>query len=194
MLITAITNITIIAIILIFSFALFENALKVYATAASIANPFIHIFVPLTPDKIQYLPNQIMFHLDNQTSGVIESISNETGKNITQYFKYNPDQNTVTVSNLTVYTHYELQIPFPDNPNIRQIQKVNRAFDVKYIANPDPRLSIPSTTYFGEINNKFLSINGIAYDKLNIQVIVPHDFNKYQSMMIVYPSINKNNR
>ena len=195
MLITAtITNIIIISILLIFTFALFENTLAiVYATSAVTVNPFIHIFVPLTPNKIQYLPNQIMFHLDNQTSGTIETISNETGKNITQYFKYNPHQNTVTISNSTIYTHYELQVPFPGNPNTKQIQKVNRAFDVKYIANPDPRLSIPSMTYFGEINSKFLSINGISYDKLNIQVIVPYDYNKYQSMMIIYPSISKNN-
>jgi hypothetical protein len=188
------TNIITIFILLIFSFALFENALTiVYATSSVTANPSIYIFVPLTLNKIQYLPNQIMFHLDNQTSGAIETISNETGKNIIQYFKYNPHQNTVTISNSTIYTHYELQVPFLGNPNAKQIQKVNRAFDVKYIADPDPRLSNPSTTYFGEINSKFLSINGIAYDKLNIQVIVPYELNKYQSMMIIYPSINKNN-
>src|SRR6476646_7979649 len=188
MLITAtITNIIIISILLIFTFALFENALFiVYSTSAVTANPFIHIFVPLTPNKIQYLPNQIMFHLGNQTSGTIETISNETGKNITH-------QNTVIISNSTIYTHYELQVPFLGNPDTKHIQKVNRAFDVKYIANPDPRLSIPSMTYFGEINSKFLSINGISYDKLNIQVIVPYDYNKYQSMMIIYPSISKNN-
>ena len=191
--ITAISIIIVISILLIFSFVLFVNALAIVYAAASVnANSFIYIFVPLTPNKIQYLPNQIMFHLDNQTSGAIETISNETGKNITQYFKYNPYQNTVTISNSTIFTHYELQVPFSNTSNTKQIQKVNRAFDVKFISNPDPRLSIPSKTYFGEINSKFLSINGIAYDKLNIQVIVPYDFNKYQSMMFVYPSLNKN--
>ncbi|MER5175820.1 MAG: hypothetical protein ABJB73_08615 [Candidatus Nitrosocosmicus sp.] len=191
MLTTAITNITIIGIMAIFSIALFENIwMQVHATAST-AVPFIHIFASLTPDKIQFLPNQIMFHLDNQTSGAIESISNETGKNVTQYFKYNSEQNTVTVSNSTIYIHYNLQIPNLDNPNAISIEGVNRAFNVQYIANPDPRLLLPSTTYFGEINSKFLSINGITYDKLNIQVIIPHDLNKYQSLMMEYPSMNK---
>jgi hypothetical protein len=161
------------------------------ASNTSVSAPFIRISVPLTLNKIQFIPNQIMFYLDNQTSGAIESISNETGKNITQYFKYNPQQNTVTVSNSTIYTHYDIQITYPNNHNITLIQKVNRAFDVIHIANPDPRFTISSTSYFGEINKKFFSINGITYDKLNIEVIVPHDLNKYQSTMIIFPSINK---
>jgi hypothetical protein len=187
--ITGLSNIIIISILLIFSFALGGNAFtSVCAIFQVKSNPFIHIFVPLTPNKIQYLPNQITFHLDNQTSGALESISNETGKNITQYFKYNPYLNTVTVSNSTIFTHYELQVPISGKNNTVQIQKVNRAFDIKNIINPDLRLPIPSITYLGEINSKFLSINGIAYDKLNIQVIVPYDYHKFQSMMIIYPS------
>ena len=185
MLKTAITNITIISILAIFSVASFENiSNQVYATPV----PLIQIFVPLTLDEKQFLPNQLMFHLDNRTSGAIESISNETGENVVQYFKYNPEKNTVILSNSTIYTHYDLQNKFVDNPNTISIEQVNRAFDVKYIANPDPRISIPSTTYFGELNSKFLSINGIAYDKLNIEVIIPHDKDRYQSLMIEYPS------
>jgi hypothetical protein len=191
MLKTAITNITIIGILALFSVASFEN-ISTQVDATSV--PFIHIFVPLTLDEMQFLPNQIMFHLDNQTSGAIESISNETGENVVQYFKYNPEKNTVILSNSTIYTHYDLQNKFADNPNTISIEQVNRAFDVKYIANPDPRISIPSTTYFGEINSKFLSINGVVYDKLNIEVIIPHDTDRYQSLMIEYPSsINKQN-
>lgn len=148
MLTTAITNITIIGTLAIFSIVLFED-ISVQAYAAAV--PFIHIFVSLTPDKIQFLPNQIMFHLDNQTSGATERISNETGKNVTQYFKYNSEQNTVTVSNSTIYIHYSLQIPYPNDPNALSIERVNRAFNVQYIANPDTRLPIPCTTYFGEI-------------------------------------------
>ncbi len=132
----AITNITIICILIIISIVLSDNmSIRVYAAAASV--PSIYISVPLKPDKIQFIPNQIMFHLDNQTSGTIESTSNEIGKNITQYFKYNPEQNTVTVSNSTIYTHYDLQIPYSSNHNTISIQKVNRAFDVKNTINPD---------------------------------------------------------
>jgi hypothetical protein len=164
MLKTATTKITIIGILAIFSVVSFENiSTQVYATSV----PLIHIFVPLT---------------------LIESISNEIGENVVQYFKYNPEKNTVILSNSTIYTHYDLQNKFADNPNTISIERVNRAFDVKYIANPDPRISIPSTTYFGEINSKFLSINGIAYDKLNIEVIIPHNTDRYQSLMIEYPS------
>lgn len=191
---TAITNITFICILVTISIVLFNDiSIRVYAASdmTSTAVPFIRISVPLTPDKIQFIPNQIMFHLDNQTSGAIETMSNETGKNIIQYFKYNPEQNTVTISNSIIYTHYDLQIPYPNNSNSTVIQKVNRAFDIIHIANPDPRFPIPSTTYFGEINKKLLSINGITYDKLNTQVVIPYDLNKHQAIMIVYPSINK---
>jgi hypothetical protein len=185
MLKTATTNITIIGILALFSVASFENiSTQVYANTV----PRIHIFVPLTLDEMQFLPNQIMFHLDNRTSGAIESISNETGENVVQYFKYNPEKNTVILSNSTIYTHYDLQNKLADNPNTISIERVNRAFDVKYVANPDPRISIPSTTYFGEINSKFLSINRVTYDKLNIEVIIPHDTDRYQSLMIEYPS------
>ncbi len=79
MLKTATTKITIIGILAIFLVASFENiSTQVYATSV----PLLHIFVPLTLDEMQFLPNQIMFHLDNQTSGAIESISNETGENV----------------------------------------------------------------------------------------------------------------
>ncbi len=169
---------------------LFENFTGITVFAIS-STPSIQIFSPLTHDKTQFLHNQIMFHLDNQSSGSIESISNETGKKIVQYFKYNPEQNTVTVSNSTIYTHYDLQVSLPSKHGETMMQTVNRVFDVKYIVNPDPRLSLPSSTYFGELNAKFLSTNGKKYDKLNIQIIIPHDVSKYQSMMIEYPSINK---
>jgi hypothetical protein len=189
---TSLTAITIIVAIAIFSNTVFEKMVtQVYAAAITSSKiPFIHLSVPLTLDKIQFVPNQIMFHLDNQTSGAIESISNETGKNITQYYIYNPKQNTVTISNSTIYTHYIIQIPYPNSPNTILIQTVNRAFDIKNIIDPDPRFPILSTTYFGEINKKFVSTNRITYDKLNIQITIPHDINKHQSLMVIYPSIN----
>jgi hypothetical protein len=189
----SLTAFTIIIALSIFSITVFEIMVaQIYAAAINSSKiPFIHLSVPLTPDKIQFVPNQIMFHLDNQTSGAIESISNETGKDITQYYIYNPNQNTVTISNSTIYTHYNIQIPNPTNPNTTLIQTVNRAFDIKNIFAPDHRFSILSTTYYGEINKKYLSTNGITYDKLNIQVTIPHDINKHQSLMVIYPSINK---
>ena len=190
---SSLTAIAIIAALAISSITLFEIMVaQVYAAAITSSKiPFIQLSVPLTPDKIQFIPNQIMFHLDNQTSGAIESISNETGKDITQYYMYNPKQNIVTISNSTIYTHYNVQIPYPNNPNTTLIQTVNRAFDIKNIFAPDPRFPILSTTYFGEINKKYLSTNGITYDKLNIQVTIPHDINKHQSVMVIYTSINK---
>jgi hypothetical protein len=186
---TAITNITIIGILTIFSMALFANVLLQACSATSVR--FIYIFVLLILDKTQFLPDQIMFHLYNQTSGAIETISNETGKDITRYFKYTQEQNTVTISKSTIYIHYNLQIPSPSNPNAISIERVNRAFNVQYIVNPDPRFIIPSTTYFGELYSKFSSINGITYNKINIQVIIPHDLYKYQSLMVEYASMNK---
>lgn len=191
--ITIIVGISIIATLSVLLVVITNSvSTQIYAAAfMASADPFIQLSVPLTADKIQFIPNQIMFHLDNQTSGAIESISNETGKNIIQYYKYNLEENTVTVSNSTIYTHYDLHITNLDNPIKTQIQKVNRAFDVIHIANPDTRFSIPSKTYFGTINSKVISTNGIKYDNLNIQVIIPYEFNKYQSLMIIYPSMSK---
>ena len=190
---TSLTAITIIVALAIFSITVFEIMVaQVYAAAITSSKiPFIQLSVPLTADQIQFITNQIMFHLDNQTSGAIESISNETGKDITQYYMYNPKQNIVTISNSTIYTHYNIQIPYPNNPNTTLIQTVNRAFDIKNIFTSDHRFPMFSTTYFGEINKKYLSTNGITYDKLNIQVTIPHDINKHQSLMVIYPSINK---
>jgi len=49
--------------------------------------------------------------MDNQTKGgAVEVISNETGQNVTQYFKYNPDRNSVTVSNSTMTADFANQI------------------------------------------------------------------------------------
>ncbi len=180
----------IVGILTILLTVLFENLIGITVFAIP-SSPPIQIFSPLTPDKTQFLYNQIMFHLDNHSSGSMESISNETGKKIVQYFKYNPEQNTVTVSNATIYTHYDLQVPLSSKHDETIIQTVNRVFNVKYVVNPDPRLSIPSSTYFGELYAKFLSTTGKKYDKLNIQIIIPHELHKYQSMMIEYPSINK---
>ena len=182
--------VVIVGILTILLTVLYENLIGITVFAIS-SSPSIQIFSPLTPDNTQFLYNQIMFHLDNQSSGSVESISNETGKKITQYFKYNPEQNTVTVSNATIYTHYDLQIPLSLKQNKTIMQTVNRVFNVKYVVNPDPRLSIPSSTYFGELHAKFLSTAGKKYDKLNIQIIIPHELHKYQSMMIEYPSIDK---
>jgi hypothetical protein len=103
---TAITNITIIGILTIFSMTLFANMLIQACSATSVR--LMYIFVPLTLDKTQFLPDQIMFHLYNQTSGAIETISNETGKDIIRYFKYTQEQNTVTISKSTIYIHYNL--------------------------------------------------------------------------------------
>jgi len=185
-----ILNLTLFAVLTIL-FSVISNNFIGIAIFAMPSFPSIQIFSPLTPDKTQFLYNQIMFHLDNHSSGSIESISNETGKKIIQYFKYNPEHNTVTVSNATIYTHYDLQVPLISKHNKTIMQSVNRVFNVKHVINPDPRLSIPSSTYFGELNAKFLSTNGKKYDKLNIQIIIPHELHKYQSMMLEYPSINK---
>ncbi|MGN6350325.1 MAG: hypothetical protein ACTHL3_02550 [Candidatus Nitrosocosmicus sp.] len=161
---TSLTAITIIVALAIFSITVFEIIVAKIYSAGIISSkiPFTRLSVPLTPDEIQFVPNQIMFHLDNQTSGAIESTSNETGKDIRKYYTYNPKQNTVTISNSTIYTHYNIQIPNPNNPNTTLIQTVNRAFEIKSIFAPDHRFSIISTTYFGEINKKYSSTNGIT--------------------------------
>src|SRR4051794_21827671 len=64
--------------------------------------------------------------MDNQTSGgTIEVISNETGQNVTQYFKYNPDRNSVTVSNSTKTADFSIQLTDPNNPNTVNINRIN---------------------------------------------------------------------
>jgi hypothetical protein len=78
----------------------------------SYAAPFARLSVPLTEDEHQFLPNKFALHMDNQTNGgAVEIVSNETGQNVTQYFKYNPDRNSVTVSNSTMTADFALQVP-----------------------------------------------------------------------------------
>ena len=50
--------------------------------------------------------------MNNQTNDwAVEVVSNDTRQNITQYFKYNPDKNSVTVSNSTMTADFAIQIP-----------------------------------------------------------------------------------
>jgi hypothetical protein len=92
----------------------------------SYAAPFARLSVPLTENEFQFLPNHMSFHMDNQSSGgAVEVISNETGQNVTQYFKYNPDRNSVTVSNSTMTADFAIQVPEPNNPNTVKINRIN---------------------------------------------------------------------
>ena len=80
----------------------------------SYAAPYTRLSVPLSEDEIQLLPNHLALYLDNQTNGgAVEVISNETGQFVTQYFKYNSDNNSVTVSNSTMTTDFAIQIQIP---------------------------------------------------------------------------------
>ena len=64
--------------------------------------------------------------MDNQTNGgAVEVLSNETGQNVTQYFKYNPDRNSVTVSNSTMTADFAIQVPDPKDPNTVKINRIN---------------------------------------------------------------------
>src|SRR6476620_5575290 len=91
----------------------------------SYAAPFTQLSVPLTENEFQFLPNHISFRMDNQSSGGAVVVSNETGQNVTQYFKYNPDRNFVTVSNSTITDDFAIQVPEPNDPNIVKINRIN---------------------------------------------------------------------
>src|SRR3954470_15369902 len=89
--------ITSVVLIAIFGAFIFPNVNKSYAS------PYIRLSVQLAEDEKQFLPKQLSLHMDNQTNGgASEVLSNETGQNVTQYFTYNLDRNSVTVSNSTI--------------------------------------------------------------------------------------------
>ncbi|HEY6535704.1 MAG TPA: hypothetical protein VIY08_07925, partial [Candidatus Nitrosocosmicus sp.] len=66
-------NLTLFAVLTI-SFSVLSNNFIEITIYAIPSFPSIQIFTPLTPDKTQFLYNQIMFHLDNHSSSSIESI------------------------------------------------------------------------------------------------------------------------
>jgi hypothetical protein len=115
--------ITSVILIAIFGAFTYTNFNKSYAA------PYTRLSIPLSEDETRFLPNQLALHLDNQTNGgAVEVISNETGQFVTQYFKYNSDKNSVTVSNSTMTTDFAIQIPDPTNPNTVKISRINLPF------------------------------------------------------------------
>src|SRR4051794_35897049 len=111
------TSVVLIAILGAF---VYSNVNKSYAA------PYAKLTVPLAKNEFQFLSNQLSLHMDNQTNGgAVEVVSNETGQNITQYFKYNPDKNSVTVSNSTMTADFAIQIPDPSDPNTIKIDRIN---------------------------------------------------------------------
>ncbi len=83
--------------------------------------------------------------MDNQTNGgAVEVVSNETGQNVTLYFKYNPDRSSVTVSNSTMTADFAIQIPVPNDPTTVKVNRINLPLlDGSYITNIMLLIQIP---------------------------------------------------
>jgi hypothetical protein len=155
----------------------------------SYAAPFIRLSVPMTAGETQFLPNQLSLHIDNQTNGgAVEVLSNETGQNVTQYFKYHPDS-SVIVDNSSIYLNSKYQRPLVNDPNTIEIIPFRFNTPVKYVTNYDDNSTFPSKTYQAFEEN--WTYGNTTYDRLNVQVNIPKDMDQYQAMLIMFPSMNR---
>jgi hypothetical protein len=107
----------------------------------------------------------------------IEVISNETGQNVTQYFKYNLDRNAITVSNSTMNADFSIQLPDPNNPNTVKINRINLSLlDVLSITKYNTTTSgIPYTIYHSVYSNIPITIGNTTYNRLDVSVHMPKD-------------------
>jgi hypothetical protein len=177
--------ITSVILIAIFEAFTYTNFNKSYAA------PYTRLSVSLSEDETQFLPNQLALHLDNQTNGgAVEVISNETGQFVTQYFKYNSDKNSVTVSNSTMTTDFAIQIPDPTNPNTVKISRINLPFlDVQYITkNNETDTIAASTTYYTLSDNVHITIGNTEYNEIKMYITIPNDREQYKTILYIYPS------
>ena len=117
-----------VTLIAILGVIVYLNVNKIYA------EQFIRLSVPLTEDEIQHSPNQLSFHMDNHTNGAVEVVSIVKGQYIIQYFHYNPDRNSVTVSNSTITADFAIQTPDRLDPNTFNINRIQLpVLDVQHI-------------------------------------------------------------
>jgi hypothetical protein len=132
--------------------------------------------------------------MDYQTNGgAVEVVSNETGQSVTQYFKYNPDRNSVTVSNSTMTADFAFQVSYPNDPNIVKINRINLPLlDVLSIAKYNsPTTGEPYTEYDTSYKNIPITIGNNTYNQMNMGVKIPKDRDLYYIIMVyVVISIN----
>jgi hypothetical protein len=155
----------------------------------SYAAIYTRLTVPLTEDENQFLPNQIALHMDNQTNGgAVEIFSNETGQNVTQYFKYNLDRNSLTVSNSTMTADFAIQIPDPNDPNTVKVNRIDLPLlDVQYITKYNStKTGELFTTYSTSSNNIPITIGNNTYNQLDMKISIPKDREQYHKIMSMY--------
>ena len=145
--------------------------------------------VPLNEHKYQILLNQLSLHINNLTNGgAVEIVSKEIGQNVTQYFKYNPDRNSVTVSNSNMKADFALQIPDPAIAGRVKINRINpRLLDVQYIIkNNETDTTIAFISYYTSYNNNPITIGNTTYNGIEINISIPNDPERYSAVMDMY--------
>jgi hypothetical protein len=150
-------------------------------------HPYIRLSVPLSEDEHQFLPNQLALHMDNQSNGgAVELVSNETGQNVSQYFKYNPDKNSVTVSNSTMTADFAIQVPDPKDPNTIKINRINLPFlDVNYIIKYNIT-GIPYTIYRAINDNIPITLANNTYNGMILDISLPENRELNAGVMVMY--------
>jgi hypothetical protein len=155
----------------------------------SCAAPYTRLSVPLIEDEHQFLLNQLALHMDNQTNGgAVEVVSNETGQNITQYLKFNPDRNSVTVSNSTMTADFAIQVPYPNDPNTIKINRINLPLlDIQYIIKHNVTNSRPIfTSYYTSYENIPITIGSNTYNKIKMSINIPNDREGYKKTLYLW--------
>lgn len=157
---------------------------NVYATP-----PFAYMTSPLIKDEYRIGYTGIPIHLDNQTSGSIEMVTDVGGHNVTEYLKYTTDQRTITISNSSIFANFNLMISQHNNPAIINIVRINGSFPIQVIKDNSNDPIVPNRQYFGTMETKF-SIGGFTFNKLNIIITLPGgDQKTYLPTMYMYPSL-----
>jgi hypothetical protein len=125
--------------------------------------------------------------MDNQTNGgAVEFVSNETGQNVTQYFKYNPDRNSVTVSNSTMTADFAIQVPDPNDPNTVKIERINLPLlDVLYIKKY-VTLGETWTSYTTSYKDIPITIGNSTYNQMEMTISIPQHKELLNIILFMY--------
>jgi hypothetical protein len=159
----------------------------------SYASSYTRLSVQLAEDEKQFLPKQLSLHMDNQTNGgAVEILSNETGQNVTQYFTYNPDKNSVTVSNSTMNADFAIQVPDPSDPNTAIIHRINLPFlDVFSITKHAATNTTGAFTTYSSVEDIPITMGNTTYSELVMHVSIPKDFEHNMAVMDMYLTMNR---
>jgi hypothetical protein len=112
---------TLIILITIFGILDYISNNKIYALSN------FTIEFPMAKDEHSFSTTQTSYHIENSTSQSLKFMTNATsdGHIITNYYPYTTDQNSITISDSTIFFNFNFKMPSDTDPSIIHIQRVN---------------------------------------------------------------------